>query len=125
MKLDDVRRAVDLGADEIDMVIDRGAMLSGGLRELHAHAFVWMHHSHHTLGANFHARSPHRQAHPAGNRKRRRNLEVTSSEAQVGKLAADRRIVLVVIGSVSLQPLAQTQAVAAAAQGVAGGDPSR
>jgi deoxyribose-phosphate aldolase len=29
IKLDDVRRAVDLGADEIDMVIDRGAMLSG------------------------------------------------------------------------------------------------
>jgi len=29
VKLDDVRRAVDLGADEIDMVIDRGAMLSG------------------------------------------------------------------------------------------------
>ncbi len=29
IKLEDVRRAVDLGADEIDMVIDRGAMLSG------------------------------------------------------------------------------------------------
>jgi deoxyribose-phosphate aldolase len=29
VKLEDVRRAVDLGADEIDMVIDRGAMLSG------------------------------------------------------------------------------------------------
>lgn len=29
VKLDDARRAVDLGADEIDMVIDRGAMLSG------------------------------------------------------------------------------------------------
>ncbi len=29
VKLDDVRRAVELGADEIDMVIDRGAMLSG------------------------------------------------------------------------------------------------
>jgi deoxyribose-phosphate aldolase len=29
VKLDDVRRAVDLGADEIDMVIDRGAMLAG------------------------------------------------------------------------------------------------
>jgi deoxyribose-phosphate aldolase len=29
VKLDDVRRAVDLGADEIDMVIDRGAMLTG------------------------------------------------------------------------------------------------
>ncbi|MEZ4308020.1 MAG: deoxyribose-phosphate aldolase [Polyangiaceae bacterium] len=29
IKLDDVRRAVDFGADEIDMVIDRGAMLSG------------------------------------------------------------------------------------------------
>ncbi len=29
VKLDDVRRAVDFGADEIDMVIDRGAMLSG------------------------------------------------------------------------------------------------
>ena len=29
IKLDDVRRAVDFGADEIDMVIDRGAMLIG------------------------------------------------------------------------------------------------
>jgi deoxyribose-phosphate aldolase len=29
VKLEDVRRAVGLGADEIDMVIDRGAMLSG------------------------------------------------------------------------------------------------
>jgi deoxyribose-phosphate aldolase len=29
IKLDDVRRAVGFGADEIDMVIDRGAMLSG------------------------------------------------------------------------------------------------
>jgi deoxyribose-phosphate aldolase len=29
VKLDDVRRAVELGADEIDMVIDRGAMLAG------------------------------------------------------------------------------------------------
>jgi deoxyribose-phosphate aldolase len=29
VKLDDVRRAVSFGADEIDMVIDRGAFLSG------------------------------------------------------------------------------------------------
>lgn len=29
VKLDDVRRAVDFGADEIDMVIDRGALLTG------------------------------------------------------------------------------------------------
>jgi deoxyribose-phosphate aldolase len=29
IKLDDVRRAVEFGADEIDMVIDRGAMLQG------------------------------------------------------------------------------------------------
>jgi len=29
VKLEDTRRAVELGADEIDMVIDRGAMLSG------------------------------------------------------------------------------------------------
>ncbi len=29
IKLDDARRAVDFGADEIDMVIDRGAMLAG------------------------------------------------------------------------------------------------
>ncbi len=29
IKLEDVRRAVELGADEIDMVIDRGAMLMG------------------------------------------------------------------------------------------------
>ncbi len=29
VKLADVRRAVEMGADEIDMVIDRGAMLSG------------------------------------------------------------------------------------------------
>jgi deoxyribose-phosphate aldolase len=29
VKLDDTRRAVELGADEIDMVIDRGALLSG------------------------------------------------------------------------------------------------
>jgi len=29
VKLDDVRRAVEWGADEIDMVIDRGAMLAG------------------------------------------------------------------------------------------------
>jgi deoxyribose-phosphate aldolase len=29
VKLDDVRRAVEFGADEIDMVIDRGALLAG------------------------------------------------------------------------------------------------
>lgn len=29
VKLDDTRRAVELGADEIDMVIDRGALLAG------------------------------------------------------------------------------------------------
>ncbi len=34
IKLDDVRRAVELGADEIDMVIDRGAMLSGDYRKV-------------------------------------------------------------------------------------------
>ncbi len=34
VKLDDVRRAVDFGADEIDMVIDRGAMLSGDYRKV-------------------------------------------------------------------------------------------
>ena len=32
MKLTDVRRAVSAGADEIDMVIDRGAFLAGDLR---------------------------------------------------------------------------------------------
>jgi len=34
IKLDDVRRAVEFGADEIDMVIDRGAMLSGDYRKV-------------------------------------------------------------------------------------------
>jgi deoxyribose-phosphate aldolase len=34
VKLDDTRRAVELGADEIDMVIDRGALLSGELRRV-------------------------------------------------------------------------------------------
>ncbi|HSQ61896.1 MAG TPA: deoxyribose-phosphate aldolase [Polyangiaceae bacterium] len=34
VKLDDVRRAVELGADEIDMVIDRGAMLSGDYQKV-------------------------------------------------------------------------------------------
>ena len=34
VKLDEVRRAVDMGADEIDMVIDRGAMLSGDYRKV-------------------------------------------------------------------------------------------
>jgi deoxyribose-phosphate aldolase len=34
IKLSDVRRAVDFGADEIDMVIDRGAMLSGEHRKV-------------------------------------------------------------------------------------------
>jgi deoxyribose-phosphate aldolase len=34
VKLDDVRRAVELGADEIDMVIDRGAMLSGNYQKV-------------------------------------------------------------------------------------------
>jgi deoxyribose-phosphate aldolase len=34
VKLDDVRRAVEFGADEIDMVIDRGAMLSGDYRKV-------------------------------------------------------------------------------------------
>jgi deoxyribose-phosphate aldolase len=34
VKLEDVRRAVELGADEIDMVIDRGAMLSGDYRKV-------------------------------------------------------------------------------------------
>ena len=32
VKLDETRRAVAMGADEIDMVIDRGAFLVGGLR---------------------------------------------------------------------------------------------
>ena len=31
LKIDETRRAVELGADEIDMVIDRGAFLSGAL----------------------------------------------------------------------------------------------
>src|SRR5258708_3584717 len=35
VKLSDVRRAVAAGADEIDMVIDRGAFLSGRLRQVH------------------------------------------------------------------------------------------
>ena len=35
-KLEDARRAVALGADEIDMVIDRGAFLSGRYREVAA-----------------------------------------------------------------------------------------
>ena len=34
IKLSDVRRAVELGADEIDMVIDRGALLSGDYRKV-------------------------------------------------------------------------------------------
>lgn len=34
VKLDDVRRAVEFGADEIDMVIDRGAFLSGRYLEV-------------------------------------------------------------------------------------------
>jgi len=34
IKLDDVRRAVELGADEIDMVIDRGAMLAGDYQKV-------------------------------------------------------------------------------------------
>jgi deoxyribose-phosphate aldolase len=34
IKLDDVRRAVEFGADEIDMVIDRGAMLTGRYGEI-------------------------------------------------------------------------------------------
>jgi deoxyribose-phosphate aldolase len=34
VKLDDVRRAVAAGADEIDMVIDRGAFLAGELRQV-------------------------------------------------------------------------------------------
>ena len=34
VKLDDVRRAVEFGADEIDMVIDRGAMLAGDYRKV-------------------------------------------------------------------------------------------
>ncbi len=34
VKLDDVRRAVELGADEIDMVIDRGAMLAGDYQKV-------------------------------------------------------------------------------------------
>jgi deoxyribose-phosphate aldolase len=35
LKLDDVRRAVAFGADEIDMVIDRGAMLAGDFRKVY------------------------------------------------------------------------------------------
>lgn len=35
IKLADVRRAVEYGADEIDMVIDRGAFLSGQYNEVH------------------------------------------------------------------------------------------
>ncbi|CAN5381331.1 deoxyribose-phosphate aldolase [soil metagenome] len=34
VKLDDVRRAVEMGADEIDMVIDRGALLMGDYRKV-------------------------------------------------------------------------------------------
>jgi deoxyribose-phosphate aldolase len=34
VKLEDTRRAVDMGADEIDMVIDRGAFLSGELAKV-------------------------------------------------------------------------------------------
>ncbi len=34
LKLDDVRRAVEFGADEIDMVIDRGAMLAGDFQKV-------------------------------------------------------------------------------------------
>lgn len=34
IKLDDVRRAVEMGADEIDMVIDRGALLAGDYRKV-------------------------------------------------------------------------------------------
>lgn len=34
IKLDDVRRAVEFGADEIDMVIDRGAMLCGDVAKV-------------------------------------------------------------------------------------------
>ena len=34
MKLADVRSAVDAGADEIDMVIDRGAFLAGRYGEV-------------------------------------------------------------------------------------------
>lgn len=34
IKLDDVRRAVEFGADEIDMVIDRGAFLAGDLAKV-------------------------------------------------------------------------------------------
>ncbi len=35
LKLDDVRRAVGFGADEIDMVIDRGAMLAGDYQRVY------------------------------------------------------------------------------------------
>jgi deoxyribose-phosphate aldolase len=35
IKLEDVRRAVEFGADEIDMVIDRGAMLSGQIAKVY------------------------------------------------------------------------------------------
>ena len=35
MKLADVRAAVDAGADEIDMVIDRGAFLSGRIGQVY------------------------------------------------------------------------------------------
>ena len=35
VKLADVRRAVDLGADEVDMVIDRGVMLAGDYARVH------------------------------------------------------------------------------------------
>ena len=34
VKLDDTRRAVEFGADEIDMVIDRGAMLAGDFQKV-------------------------------------------------------------------------------------------
>jgi len=34
VKLDDTRRAAEFGADEIDMVIDRGAMLAGDYRKV-------------------------------------------------------------------------------------------
>ena len=85
-------------------------MFRRGLRKFHAHALFRMHDSHHTLRPHFHRGRAHRQRHSARRRKRRRNLQVASAQAQIRKLASNRRIILLRVRRILFQPLPQLAA---------------
>src|SRR5579862_1246519 len=77
------------------------------LRKLHAHSLIRMHDANQSLRADFNVASAHRQRYAARHRKWRRNFEVASAQAQIRKLAADRRIILLGLRRILLEPLTQ------------------